>query len=114
MTAAMHDEGSTPRATTGQWLKLHGKWLIIVPPLAFLFVFFLIPFGFALVISFADTAIRVPPFTDVLTVTPDSHIHLTLSLANYKYLFTDEVYAISYLYSIKTACFSTLICLLIG
>src|ERR1700728_2928244 len=114
MTAATHDEGSTPRATTGQWLKLNGKWLIILPPLLFLLVFFLIPFGFALVISFADTAIRVPPFTDILSVSPDWHIHLTLNLGNFKYLFTDEVYGLSYLYSLKTAFFSTLICLCIG
>jgi putrescine transport system permease protein len=100
--------------TPAYWLQRHSRWLIVLPPLGFLFVFFLIPFGFALVISFADTAIHVPPFTDVLTVTPDSHLHLTLSWANYKYLFTDEVYAISYFYSIKTAFFSTLICLLLG
>src|SRR6202453_1270052 len=113
MTAAMHD-GRAPRATTGQWLKLHGKWLIILPPLLFLLVFFLIPFGFALVISFADTAGRVPPFTDILSVSPDWHIHLTLNLGNFKDLFTDEGYGLSYFYSLKTAFFSTLICLCIG
>ncbi len=49
-------------------MKLHGRpgrWLIILPPLLFLLVFFLIPFAFALKISFAETAARVPPFTDV-------------------------------------------------
>src|SRR6202034_4897236 len=72
------------------------------------------PFAFACVISFADTAIRVPPFTDILSVSPDWHIHLTLNLGNFKYLFTDEVYGLSYFYSLKTAFFSTLICLCIG
>jgi putrescine transport system permease protein len=96
------------------WLKRHGKWLIILPPLLYLLVFFLVPFAFALKISLADTAIRVPPFTDILTVSPDSHIHLTLNLGNFKYLFTDEVYGLSYLYSIKTAFFSTVICLILG
>jgi putrescine transport system permease protein len=91
-----------------------GRWLIILPPLAFLFVFFLVPFAFALKISFAETAVRIPPFTDVLTRTPEQHLQLTLSLANYKYLLTDEVYAISYLYSLRTAFFSTLICLALG
>ena len=65
-------------------------------------------------ISFADTAVRVPPFTDILSVGPDWHIHLTLNLGNFRYLFTDEVYGLSYVYSLKTAFFSTLICLLLG
>jgi putrescine transport system permease protein len=95
-------------------MERHGYWLIIAPPLLFLIVFFLIPFAFALKISFAETAIRVPPYTDVLSISPDHHINVILSLSNYKYLLTDEVYAVSYIYSLKTAFFSTLICLLIG
>ena len=37
-----------------------------------------------------------------------------MSLGNYRYLFTDEVYGVAYLYSLRTAFFSTLICLAIG
>src|SRR5271156_5378488 len=96
---------TSSRLPTGEWLQRQGKWLIILPPLLFLLVFYLIPFGFALGISFADTAVRVPPFTDILSVSPDWHIHLTLNLGNFKYLFTDEVYGLSYLYSLKTAFF---------
>ncbi len=102
------------RGTAADWLKSRGKWLIILPPLLFLTVFFLIPFAFALMISFADTAVRVPPFTDILSVSPDWHIHLTLNLGNFKYLFADEVYGLSYFYSLKTAFFSTLVCLALG
>jgi ABC-type sugar transport system permease subunit len=54
-----------------------GRWLIILPPLLFLLIFFLIPFAFAFKISFAETAARVPPFTDVLTRTPDNHLQCT-------------------------------------
>ena len=92
----------------------HRRWLIIVPPLVFLLVFFLIPFGFALAISFAQTAIRVPPYTDVLSIDHRHHLHLLLTLDNYRYLLTDPVYVLSYLYSLKTAFFATLICLVIG
>jgi putrescine transport system permease protein len=102
------------RRSGRELMERHGHWLIILPPLLFLIVFFLIPFAFALKISFAETAIRVPPYTDVLAITPDKHIQLSLSLSNYKYLLTDEVYAVSYMYSLRTAFFSTLICLLIG
>jgi len=90
------------------------RWLLILPPLAFLTIFFLVPFAFALKISFAETAARVPPFTDILTRTPEHHLQLTLSLANYKFLLTDEIYGLAYLYSLKTALFSTLICLALG
>ena len=96
------------------WFSKHGKWLIILPPLLFLFVFFLIPFAFALKISFAQIAVKMPPFTDILTVGPDWHIHLDLDFGNFKYLFTDEVYGLSYLYSLETAFFSTVVCLAIG
>jgi putrescine transport system permease protein len=106
---------ATPRRRMrGEWLMRHGKWFIILPPMLYLLMFFLIPFGFALKISFADSALRVPPFTDILSVDSDWHIHFTLSLGNFKYLFTDELYGLSYVYSMRTAFFSTLICLLVG
>src|SRR6201993_4106646 len=91
-----------------------GRWLIILPPLLFLFVFFLIPFAFAFKISFAEAAPHVPPFTDVISWTPEHHLRLAVSLGNYRYLLTDEVYGVAYLYSLRTAFFSTLICLLLG
>jgi putrescine transport system permease protein len=95
-------------------LERPGRWLIILPPLLFLTAFFLIPFAFAFKISLAETAPRVPPFTDIFTRTADGHLQFSASLANFKYLFTDDVYGISYLYSLKTAFVSTLICLLLG
>src|ERR1700747_1835819 len=91
-----------------------GRWLIILPPLLFLLIFFLIPFAFAFKISFAEAAPRVPPFTDVISFTRDHHLQLPISLGNYRYLFTDEVYGVAYLYSLRTAFFSTLICLMLG
>ena len=91
-----------------------GRWLIILPPLIFLLIFFLIPFAFAFKISFAEAVPRVPPFTDVISFTPAHHLQLAIHLGNYRYLLTDEVYGVAYLYSLRTAFFSTLICLLIG
>jgi putrescine transport system permease protein len=95
-------------------LERPGRWLIILPPLLFLIFFFLIPFAFALKISLAETAPRVPPFTDILTHTPDGHLQLSVTFANFRYLLTDEVYGVAYLYSLKTAFFATLICLALG
>jgi putrescine transport system permease protein len=90
------------------------RWLLILPPLGFLLIFFLIPFALALKISFAQTAVRVPPFTDALSRGADGQLHWALTLANYRYLLTDNVYGVAYLYSLRTAFFSTVTCLLIG
>jgi putrescine transport system permease protein len=91
-----------------------GRWLIILPPLLFLVIFFLVPFAFAFKISFAETSPSVPPFTDVISFTPDHHLRFAATLGNYRYLLTDEVYGVAYLYSLRTAFFSTLICLVLG
>jgi putrescine transport system permease protein len=82
--------------------------------LLFLVVFFLVPFAFAVKISFADSIIAIPPFTKLLTHTQDGHLLLTATLDNYRYLVTDDVYLLSYLFSLRTAAISTLACLLIG
>jgi putrescine transport system permease protein len=73
-----------------------------------------VPFFFTLKISFADSVIQIPPFTDIVTRTPDHHLHLSLSFTSFHYLFTDELYGLAYLFSLRTAFLSTLICLLIG
>ncbi len=95
-------------------LGKHGRWLLIAPPLLFLALFFLVPFLFAIKISFADSAIAIPPFTKLLSTSKDGHIVLTATLDNYRYLVTDDVYLLSYLFSLRTAAISTCVCLLIG
>jgi len=95
-------------------LRGQSHWLLILPPLLFLCIFFLIPFAFAFKISFADSTIAIPPFTKLLGATPDGHFTLTATLENYRYLVTDKVYILSYIFSLRTAFFSTLLCLLLG
>jgi putrescine transport system permease protein len=95
-------------------IRRQAHWLLILPPLLFLLIFFLIPFAFALKISFADSTIAIPPFTHLLSTTPDGHFTLTATLDNYRYLVTDKVYILSYIFSLRTAFFSTLLCLLLG
>jgi putrescine transport system permease protein len=95
-------------------IRRQAHWLLILPPLLFLAVFFLIPFAFAFKISFADSTIAIPPFTHLVSTTADGHITLTATLDNYRYLFTDKVYILSYIFSLRTAFFATLLCLLLG
>ena len=90
------------------------RWLIILPPFLFLLIFFLVPFFYTLKISFADSVIRIPPFTDILTHTAGHHLRLTLSLTSYRRLFRDPLYGLAYLFSLRLALCSTLICLLLG
>ncbi len=114
---ALYPEHESLRAQSNDGRhSLHrlNRWLIIFPPLAFLVVFFLVPFAFAFKISFAQTAVRIPPFTDLVTHYSDGELGISLNFGNYAYLFTDNVYFISYLYSIKTAFFATIGCLLLG
>jgi putrescine transport system permease protein len=94
--------------------RAQSRWLLILPPMLFLAVFFLIPFAFALKISFADSTIAIPPFTHLFARTQDDHFTLTGTLDNYRYLVTDKVYILSYIFSLRTAFFATLLCLLLG
>lgn len=72
------------------------------------------PFLYTLKISFADSVIRIPPFSDIFTRAPDHHLRLILSLANFRRIFTERLYVLAYLFSLRTALCSTLICLLLG
>src|SRR5271167_3083283 len=103
-----------PHITPARRMRPHRRWLLIAPPMLFLALFFLIPFATAFKISFADSTIAIPPFTKLLSTTPDGHWALTVTLDNYRYLVTDDVYLLSYIFSLRTAFFSTVICLLLG
>jgi len=89
-------------------------WLIIGPPLGFLLVFFLIPFLFTFKISLAESLIAIPPYSALISQDAAHHWVINANLASYRYLFSDPVYAVSYLYSLKTALSCTLGCLLLG
>jgi putrescine transport system permease protein len=97
-----------------RFVARRGRWLIILPPLLFLFVFFLIPFGFALKISFGEAALRIPPFTDLIGRAADGHPVWQGTWTSYRYLITDDVYLVSVFYSVRTALMATLLCLLVG
>jgi putrescine transport system permease protein len=88
-------------------------WLVTIIPYLWLLLFFLGPFLIVLKISFAEAAIAMPPFTQLLSYA-EQKLTINLNLANYAYLFEDALYADAYLGSLKFAAVSTLLCLLIG
>jgi putrescine transport system permease protein len=91
-----------------------GRSLVIAVPSIWLLFFFLIPFIIVLKISFADTRLGVPPYTDMIEWTSDSYLQLKLHLANYIFLTKESLYFEAFLSSLKVAAISTFFCLLIG
>ncbi len=78
------------------------KKAIIAAPYLWLLVFFLAPFAIVLKISLADPVFGLPPYSQ------------TASLDNFAFLFSDRLYAITYLRSVFMAALATLLCLALG
>jgi putrescine transport system permease protein len=95
-----------------RWLP-GARWMVIAIPFAWLLLFFAIPFAITLKISFASSAIAMPPYTDLLSWEGDK-LSVHLNIGNYLFLLRDSLYVNAYLSSLKTALISTAICLLIG
>ncbi|UYK78208.1 ABC transporter permease subunit [uncultured Xanthomonas sp.] len=107
----------TPRLRLQQRLRLGSlpalRWLVIAAPYLWLLLFFAIPFLIVLRISFAEQAIRSPPYSELLEVR-DGVLTLKLTLQNYLALLRDHQYIEAYWGSIKIAGISTVLTLLIG
>jgi putrescine transport system permease protein len=66
-------------------------------------------------ISFAEFApLGRPPYEPILRWAEEGVIQLKLQLGSYRYLFNEPLYVSAWLYSIKVAAISTVLCLLIG
>lgn len=89
-----------------------GGWrrVVVALPYLWLLVFFLAPFLIVFKISFSDPVIGQPPFTPSLGADGE----LLMTLDNYRFLFSDKLYGISYLKSLSTAAIATFFCLLLG
>jgi putrescine transport system permease protein len=91
-----------------------GRPLARAVPMLWLTLFFLVPFLIVLKISFSEVLMAMPPYAPMIEWTQERMLAIRLHLANYHFLFTDSLYLESFLYSIKVAAVSTLICLLLG
>lgn len=106
-------------------------WLVIMPPYAWIAVFFLLPFLIVLSISLTEPRIGIPPFTELVRHEP-SGVTLELHAVNYRELAHEAVDAITqlpailfgrenwpdyvgaYVESLKMAFWTTVLCLLLG
>lgn len=90
------------------------RYLVIIPPILWLGLFFLIPFFVVLQVSLADPALTRPPFTSIFTWEGWWPSSFTGDLENYEFLLSDSLYVNSYLNSLKIAAIGSFVCLLIG
>ena len=98
-----------------QVLRKHaGRRFVIAVPYLWLIVLFLIPFIIVFKISFSESRMAMPPYAPLIEWRDGVIVGVKLYFSNYRFLFTDRLYASAYLYSIKVAAVSTLWCLLIG
>jgi putrescine transport system permease protein len=95
--------------------SLSGQRLVIAIPYLWLLVFFLIPFLIVLKISFAEFApLGRPPYEPVFRWLEEGALQIKLLISSYSYLFHEPLYVSAWIYSVKVALFSTLMCLCLG
>ena len=98
----------------GYLLQRNWRSLVLFIPFFWLLLFFLAPFFIVLKISLAEAIIASPPFTPMIDWVDDGIMHIRVVIDNYAYLWEDDLYAKTYLNSLKIASISTLLCLLVG
>jgi len=91
-----------------------GKAAVIALPYGWHILFFMVPFLIVLKLSFSDSVIGIPPYTPILEWVDGTFLQIKLNLANYNFLFEDEMYIEAYLESLTLAGIATVFCLLIG
>ena len=82
----------------------------VAAPYLWLLVFFLAPFAIILKISLADPILAQPPYSPSF----ESDGTPSMTLGNYGFLLSDNLYAITYLRSVVMALITTVLCLLLG
>lgn len=96
--------------------RLQASWksVVIALPYVWLLIFFLFPFVIVAKISLSESIIASPPFSPMIEWAEDGAMTLRILFDNFLYLFEDELYANTYVNSLKISSISTLLCLLIG
>ena len=96
--------------------RMQSGWrsIVVFIPYVWLLTFFLLPFFIVAKISVAELVTASPPFTDLIEWTDDGIMSIRLVFENFAYIFEDDLYARTYINSLKISSISTIICLLIG
>jgi putrescine transport system permease protein len=94
--------------------KITGRHLLIFIPSLWISVFFVFPCFILMKMSFSDSVLASPPYTNLVEWLSGSVLQIRINLGNYLILFTDEMYIRGFVTSILIAGISTACCLLIG
>jgi len=105
----VNNSDTTPAPADRLW-----RGFVILAPFLWLLVFFLVPFAFVFKISLADPMVGQPPFTPLFDASGGDGMEFYFTPENYRFLFEDNLYLLSYLKSVKIALIATLLCLLVG
>ncbi|HEX4377832.1 MAG TPA: ABC transporter permease subunit [Steroidobacteraceae bacterium] len=97
-----------------RWQHHPGRLASIGVPMVWLLLLFLLPFLIVLKISFSEGILAMPPFAPMFEWSREWVLTIRMHLANYRFLFTDALYADAFLYSVRVAAVSTALCLAIG
>ena len=98
-------------------LNVNSIWwrrLLILGPIAWVVLFFAIPFAIIIKISFSHSIFSAPPYAPMLEWVGNHALNIKLTFENYYLLFNERLYISSYLNSLYLAAISTIFCLLIG
>lgn len=96
---------------------LTGRGLVILVPYGWFIVFFLLPFGIVLSLSFSEVILASPPYRQIMGLVEEGgylYLQFQLNLSNYILLWEDSLYLRSYLNSLEIAAVSTFLTLLVG
>ena len=96
-----------------QFLKNHGRKIVIGMVMAWYLLFFLIPFFFVMKISVASPADTIPPYTPLFSFA-GHRLSFDVSFDNFVRLLSDPVIIESYLGSLRTAGITTILCIVLG
>jgi putrescine transport system permease protein len=104
-----------PRWTEYVLRHWSGQRLVIAIPYIWLLLFFLVPFLIVLKISFAEfSPLGRPPYEPVFQWLDEGALQIKLLIGSYVYLINEPLYVSAWIYSVKVAFFSTLLCLALG
>jgi putrescine transport system permease protein len=104
-----------PRWTEYVLRNWSGQRLVIAVPYLWLLLFFLVPFLIVLKISFAEfSPLGRPPYEPVFHWLAEGALQVKLLIGSYVYLFNEPLYVSAWIYSVKVAFFSTVLCLALG
>jgi len=111
----------SPRPTLAGWLagccgrwRLNARSITVMVPYVWLLALFLAPFLIVFKISFSKMKLAIPPYEPLLEMVDGVFVQVSLSWANYQFLFDDALYVNAYISSLKIALVSTAITLLVG